>query len=160
GDESRSAADPRFGLVRESGASKRLIPKHARQTQWNHAREAGHEAAYEVRQECKPEAIFETILQTVEASEREPAFKAILETIKTSRHEARIDDRAPKSRREPGMGARMHSMGHSAVRTTSGMLGVSLAGHPECPDEDQGPSSEQQSSKHKRPPSSLSACKR
>jgi hypothetical protein len=33
------------------------------------------------------------------------------------------------------MGAWMHPMGHSAVRTTSGMLGVSLTGHPKRPDD-------------------------
>jgi hypothetical protein len=37
-----------------------------------------------VRQEGEAEAIFETILETIEASEGEPAFKAILKTIKAS----------------------------------------------------------------------------
>ena len=127
--------DPRFGLVRKSGASQRLIPKHAGETEWDQAGEAGHEAAYEVRQECKAKAIFEKLLETVEAPEAEPAFKAILKSIKASRRKARIHGRAPKSRREAGMGASGHPVGHPAVRTTSGMLRVSLAGHSECPGE-------------------------
>jgi hypothetical protein len=176
--------DLRFGLVPESEACHTLIAKHAGETEWDQAGEAGHETAYEVRQDCKAKAIFEKILETVEApeaepafkaifksveasegepalkavleaikaSEGEPAFKAILKSIKASRRKARIHGRAPKSRREAGMGASGHPVGHSAVRTTSGMLGVSLAGHPERPDEGYGPSSEQQSSTHKRPP--------
>jgi hypothetical protein len=127
--------DPRFDLVRVLGTCQRLIPKHAGETERDQAGEAGHEAAHKVREECKAEAIFETILETIEASEWESAFKAILKSTQASRHEARIDDRAPKSRREPGMGAWMHPMGHSVVRTTSRMLGVSLAGHPKRPNE-------------------------
>jgi hypothetical protein len=80
-----------------------------------------------VRQDCEAQAIFETILETIEASKGESAFKAILKTIEASRHEARIDDRAAKSGHKPWMGASAHPVGHSVARTTSRMLGVSLA---------------------------------
>jgi hypothetical protein len=105
-----------------------------------------------VRQDCEAQAIFETILETVEASEWEPAFKAILKTIKSSRHEARIDDQAPKSWRKSGIEAAVHPVGHSVARTTAGMLGVNLAGTSQRYGESERPRHEPQASKHKKPP--------
>jgi hypothetical protein len=97
-----------------------------------------------VGQESEAQAIFEKILDTVESSEgesaleailkpvelpeRESALEAILEPIKGSRYEGSMDHRTAKPRRETGPESPLHPWMHPGVRTTTGTLGLSLAG--------------------------------